>query len=92
MTQPSDDAALVTRLRALTGTVHSGAAAALTEAATALEAKDRRIAEAVREADALRIALWNHLSKQGVKQDDALEIIRLCKSRAALEPSDKGVR
>jgi hypothetical protein len=53
MTQPPDDAALVARLRALTGTVHSGASAALAEAATALEAKDRRIAELEAERESM---------------------------------------
>jgi len=97
MTQPPDDAALVARLRDYG---HNGCRSWLGieqvffEAATALEAKDRRIAEmgealtkAAAEFDLILMRL-----KDG--QDERAAGAAICgakDARAALEPSDKGV-
>jgi len=88
MTQPPDDAALVAKLLAYRPTNEWGDGVhhvICTEAATALEAKDRRIADLeVARDEALRWLNVDYASGSGY-------VNRIWNARAALEPSDKGV-
>jgi len=89
MTQPPDDAALVARIKASVtyGYMPMAVRRCLCEAATALEAKDRRIAEL---ESMLSTRSPEQASQAARDENERWHAIQPL-SRAALEPSDKGV-